>query len=355
MRHKSLLICVLALGLNGSALTARADLGARLSVAVHALENAAGAKVKNIKLGEFQDESASDEAGIGQVLRGQVRAALAADGTLEVLSDDAPGLESASTLSGTYNEGPSLLFLHLELYDPSGQSLLWSRNVVLDPNDFGQGSGVAPAGSSPGNLSASSATDAAGSSVIPQLAKSDQEAPELSDDEASEGNVVPRLPRSRRHHRSFHIDFSAAYKAFFPMNGNFVNVAGSRQNAFDLGVDFNDVILWDVDFWNSNVSDFGSVNSLEYAGTDLSIVLPLHLGPFILYLGPSGRFGTIQVNDSNLGWNAAQFGTNAFSGVAGVKIKYDRVGADLRYSYDFTSTYTGFQTARLGLFYEFGD
>ena len=122
-----------------------------------------------------------------------------------------------------------------------------------------------------------------------------------------------------------------------------------------LGVDIGDVFLWDLDFWNQDVSTLGSAQSLDYNGTDFALVYPFHLGEhFTLYVGPGGRFGEISVNDPAL-WNGGVgFGNNALEAVAGLKFRADDVGLDLRYSGDLVSSYTGYNTLRLGAFYEFG-
>jgi hypothetical protein len=153
-----------------------------------------------------------------------------------------------------------------------------------------------------------------------------------------------------------------AYKAFLPTNGSFQRVAGKLQNALSLGLNIDDVFLWDVDFWDEGVSGLGTAQNLDYAGMDVALVWPFHLGPFTLYAGPGGRFGEISVYDPTAlggdyysdGSNTVGFGNNALEAVAGAKFTMGNVGLDLRYSGDLVESYTGFNTLRLGAFYEFG-
>ncbi|MGH7441167.1 MAG: hypothetical protein ACREKE_00685, partial [bacterium] len=174
------------------------------------------------------------------------------------------------------------------------------------------------------------------------------------------GDTIPTLPYGAGY-TSFggggNFGLNVGYKAFFPTNSSFRKAAGSAMNAISFGLSFDDIFLADADFWQQNVNNLGTAQTLEYAGTDLAVVAPFHFldRHLCAYVGPGGRFGEITVNDPALDEEGVGFGNNALEAVAGIKWKADNAGLDLRYTYDLAYSYTGYNTLRLGAFYEFGN
>jgi|GEM_PF-3350005 len=334
----------LALGL-ALAPQLKADVQARVNVVAHALAASKYIEVDNLAVAGFTDADSGQRPPFSDVFEADLRQALSQSRRKwKVFGPDQQTSNADVLLTGAFRRSGDEILVHVELHAQPDGTLLWQRNVVLD------GSDVAVA-----DLPAQAAED---STVA---------GPSLSPDETvysavPEEQVVPIMPRRTPGRRwrytnddeGWDIDFSVAYKAFMSSNGDFRSTAGKEQSALSLGLDFNNIFLWDVDFWNQPVSNLGTAQSLDYAGTDVALVYPFHLGHFTLYLGPGGRFGEITVNDPALWRDSVGFGNNALTGVVGAKWKSDDVGVDLRYSGDIVSNYVAFNTVRLGVFYEFG-
>jgi hypothetical protein len=315
------------------AFSLKADVQGSLNVLAHALAAAKTPKLESIAVVDFSDRSSGLRTPFCPVLEDDLRQALTQAGQWKVLEAGADTQNASAVLTGSYLRDDDQIHVHAELHAVADGALLWSRNAILQASDVDASDFGAPA-----------QEDADSDSIAAALE------PQMSGDE---GDAIPSYPERRSRH-PWHFDVSVAYKAFFPTNTVFQTRVGSRLDALDLGMSFDDFVLLDFDFWNANTS-VGTVDSLDYAGTDLALVYPLHLGNlFTVYLGPGGRFGSIEVNDSAINYGDVAFGNNGFDVVAGAKVKFASAGLDLRYSYDMLSTYTGYHTARLGAFYEFG-
>jgi hypothetical protein len=339
---------VLALVLAFMAPQLKADVQARLNVLAHALASS-DVKVQTLAVGGFTDDS-GQRPPFALTLEADLRRALARHKKhWKVLGMDAPSSGADAMLSGTFRRSGADIQVHAELRSQPDGGMLWQRNAILDGADVTD-------------------TDLSGApAASPQNVTQVAEGP--MSDEAAE--VIPTVPGTAPTERSLTersdndagltdglgnwFDCSLAYKAFLPTNGNFQSAAGKVQNAVSVGVDIDDIFLWDVDFWDQAVSNLGSAQSLVYNGTDFALVYPFHLGEHVtLYVGPGGRFGEISVNDPALWDGGVGFGNNALEAVAGIKVRSDNVGLDLRYSGDLVYSYTGYNTLRIGAFYEFG-
>jgi len=369
-----------------SAATAlHADVQARLNVIASALASARHLQLQRIAVGGFTDSSTGQRPPFADSLEADLRQALGhASAKWKVVAADGDTSTADALLTGTFARQGEDIQVLVELQGLPDGAVLWQRNAALDgadvdaqdlpvqampnaavasPTGAGAGSGVygdaaiAPEGAAAGAVSAAPGT------TVPQAAGGPEElgAPRSAGDDGGD-QVIPTLPgsgrvRYREHENTF--DISLGYKAFMPTNSTFKQVVGDRLDGISLGLAFDDVLLVDFDFWSQDVNNVGTVQSLDYAGTSFALVYPFHFGKdraFTLYLGPGGRFGSIAVNDpSTLTGDGVVFGNNAFEGVAGFKWKIDHVGLDLRYTYDFAYQYTGYHTARLGAFYEFGN
>jgi hypothetical protein len=328
----ALLLGALALGA-----PLRADLGGRLTVAAHALAARPKLARQPLALGSLRAVDGQAYAPGEQALLDALRRALLDSPGLTLRPEGAVASGSDLVLDGDYQAGDGGLSLTLRLHPAAGGDRVWSRTLWIPDADLPAGDAAAPAVPAPPAAGAASA---------------DPE-PMASDD----GMVVPSLragQRARRPHRPFHLDLSAAYQAFMPLNSSFQAVAGSRQDGVSLGLSIQDWFLADLVAWHRDLNGPGTLQALDYYGVDLAVVAPLHLGPITLYAGPGGRFGSIEVSDSAVDSGSTGFGNNGFVAVGGVKARAGSVGLDLRYSYDLASTYTGYHTIRLGAFYEFG-
>jgi len=328
---------LLALGL-ALCQPAWADMQAKLNVVGSALARS-GQSISSLAVAGFTDAGSGDAA-LAKALEDGLRKAVRRPGKFKVLAASADPSKAGALLTGTYSAEDGGLAVHVLLQDASGAKLPFTRDLVLTSDDL-QAAGL--------SLPEASATL---SEQEPLLAK-----PALVDpyyNSQAIPTLAPRAPRGPG--RPFHVDVSAGYKAFFPTNSTFAPWVGGRADGASLGLSFNDWVLVDADYWHANISGLGTVDGLDYFGTALAITYPLRLGPLTLYLGPGGRFADVQVHDtaiSNDG-DQASFGNNAFTAVAGAKLRYERVGLDLRYTYDLVSSYTGYHTVRLGGFLEFG-
>jgi hypothetical protein len=334
-------LCGLGLLALGLALCqpAWADMQAKLNVVGSALARS-GQSISSLAVAGFTDAGSGDAA-LAQALEDGLRKAVSRTKKLKVLPASADPSKAAALLTGTYSAQDGGLAVHVLLQDASGTPLGFTRDLVLASEDL-QAAGLSlPAASAP-----------AAAEQEPLLAK-----PALVDPYYS-GQAIPTLsPRApRRPGRPFHVDVSAGYKAFFPTNSTFAPWIGGRADGASMGLSFNDWVLVDVDYWHANINGMGTVDGLDYFGTDLAITYPMRFGPLTFYLGPGGRFADLQVHDTavNDDSDQASFGNNALTAVVGAKLRYDMVGLDLRYAYDLVSSYTGYHTVRLGGFLEFG-
>jgi hypothetical protein len=330
---------VLALGL---ALAPRleADVQARLNVVAHALASATDIQVQTLAVAGFTDGS-GQRPPFAAELEADLRRALGQyGGQWKVLGADDQTSKADGLLSGTFQRSGADILVHVELLSEPDGAILWQRNAVLDGSDVTDVDlSLAPA------AEATDMDDDQAGNTVPE-----------SGGASVEDQVVPTSPWRPVHHDYYGgcFDLSVAYQAFLPTNGQFQNVAGKVQNGVSLGLAINDVFLADMAFWQQNVSNLGTATGLTYAGTDVALVYPFHLGDhFTLYLGPGGRFGEISVQDPTL-TQYTDFGNNALTAVAGAKFTANHVGIDLRYSGDLVYSYMAYNTIRLGAFYEFG-
>ncbi len=328
MRKAGLLLATLTL-----AYPAWADMQAKLNVVGSALAHS-GRSFKSLAVAGFTEASTGDNPALAKALEDGLRQAVArANKNWKVLPASADPSKAKALLTGTYSAQDGQLAVHVLLQDAGGTKLGFTRDLFLSGDDL-QAAGL--------SLPAS-----AGLNVEPVLAQPARVNPYY-------GQTVPTLPPRPR--RPFHVDVSAGYKAFYPTNSSFGPWVGGRADGASFGMSFNDWVLLDFDYWHANIQGLGSVDGLDYFGTALAVTYPLRLGPLTLYAGPGGRFGDLQVHDTAVRYDddQASFGNNAFTAVAGAKLRYGFVGVDLRYTYDLVSSYTGYHTLRLGGFLEFG-
>jgi hypothetical protein len=326
IRKASLLLATLAL-----AYPAWADMQAKLNVVGSALAHS-GQSFTSLAVAGFTDANGSN-ADLAQALENGLRQAVSrAKIKGRVLPASADPSKAKALLTGTYSEQDGQLAVHVLLQDASGSQMGFTRDLVLTSEDL-EAAGLGLPVSSPV------------AEQEPLVAK-----PALMDPYYRQ--TVPTLPQRR----PFHVDVSMGYKAFYPTNSTFGPWIGGRADGTSFGMSFNDWVLLDFDYWHANIQGLGSVDGLDYFGTALAVTYPLRLGPLTLYAGPGGRFGDLQVHDNAVNYDGdqASFGNNAFTAVAGAKLRYGFVGLDLRYSYDLVSSYTGYHTLRLGGFLEFG-
>jgi hypothetical protein len=341
MKSKKIIAAgALALGL---ALAPRleADVQARVNVVAHALVSAADIQVQSLAVAGFTDAS-GQRPPFAAELEADLREALGAyNSPWTLLGADDKTSKADGLLTGTFQRSGDEILVHVELLAEPAGTMLWQRNAILDGADVADADlPLAPeveAADADGGTEAGDTVPMAGGA-------------------SEEDQVVPTTWRPQRDYERGCFDLSVAYQAFLPTNGHFESVAGKAQNGVSLGLSINDIFLWDMAFWQQNVSDLGTATGLTYVGTDLAFVYPFHLGDnFTFYLGPGGRFGDISVQDPALsGGSGVDFGSNALTGVAGIKFVADHVGLDLRYSGDIVSSYMNYNTLRLGAFYEFG-
>jgi hypothetical protein len=338
----------------------RADVQGRLNVVAHALAAANHIQIHVVAVTGFTDAASGQRTPFADTLEADLRSALAANKHWQVVKAGDKATVPDALVTGNYERSADTVQVQVEVLAQPEGTLLWQRLAVIDGADVdanalpaapaaaegqapvAQDSGPLPGSQIPGN-------------TVPGTEGPGNQVPYAGADGAYEHQTIPTLPYRRhrpwRDWGDYHWDFSIAYKAFFPTNSTFQNAAGNRQDGISLGFNFNDVVLWDADFWSQNVTNVGTVQSLNYAGTSVALVYPIHAGPFTFYLGPGGRFGTINVNDPGINANTG-FGNNALTAVAGGKWTFGPVGLDLRYTYDLASSYTGFNTVRAGAFYE---
>jgi hypothetical protein len=295
----------------------RADLAGRLGVVASSLASSGAAAGHPLALVCSGSAGGDPADPLGRSL---------ADGLRQALADTAVSLLPATATAGdwvlavAYQPEAAGVAMRAELHGEAGASALWTRRIEIPAEDL-----------PPGTLAGQAA-----------------QAPDTGFD------TIPQPPADGRARKPFHWNLSAAYKAFLPLNSTFQSVAGRRLDGLSLGASFTDVVLVDIDAWHADLSGQGTLQSLDYGGLALAVVAPLHLGPVTLYAGPGGRFGSITLNDSSIPDGAVSFGNNGAEAVAGVKAQAGRYGLDLRYAYDFASTYTGYHTLRLGAYYDFG-
>jgi TolB-like protein len=326
-----------AMALLCAAQTLRADVQARLNVVAHALAAAKHIQVQQLAVAGFTDSAGGQRPPFADQLEADLRHALGQVKKWKVVAADGDTSTADALLTGAFQRNGDEVDVHVELQAQPEGTVLWQRDTILDGVDVSVADLPAAPAAAPGPAAGEQAYAAQG----------------------SEEQTIPTLPYARRRYGydDYHVDMSIAYKAFFPTNSTFKGVTGDTINGMSLGFDFDDVFLWDFDFWSvNNIQGVGTANELDYAGMNLALVYPFRLGDGLtLYLGPGGRFGDIEVDDPGFnGNNSAGFGNNALDAVAGAKWTYDYVGLDLRYSYDLVSSYTGYHTLRLGAFYEFG-
>ncbi len=319
--------------------TLKADVQARLNVVAHALAAAKHIQVQQLAVAGFADNASGQRPPFADALEADLRTALGQVKKWKVVAADGDTSTADALLTGAFQRNGDEVDVHIELQAQPEGTVLWQRNTVLDGADVSVTD--LPAAPAPAAEPAQSGPGYEGNGP------------------GSEDQTIPTLPYRHQHYGydDYHVDMSVAYKAFFPTNSSFKSVTGDTINGLSLGFDFNDVFLWDFDFWSvNNIQGVGTANELDYAGMNLALVYPFRLGDGLtLYLGPGGRFGDIEVDDPGYnGDNSAGFGNNALDAVAGAKWTHDYVGLDLRYSYDLVSSYTGYHTLRLGAFYEFG-
>jgi len=333
---------VLALGL---ALAPRleADVQDRLNVVAHALASATGIQVQTLAVAGFTDAS-GQRPPFAAELETDLRQALDQYNghQWKLLRADDKTTKADGLLTGTFQRSGADILVHVELLAEPDGGILWQRNAILDASDVTD----ADLPLAPAVVAADADDEGQAGDTVPEA----EGAP-------AEGEVVPTQPWEPRRSAYYGgcFDLSVAYQAFLPTNGNFQNVAGKVQNAVSLGLSINDIFLADMSFWQQNVSNLGTATGLSYAGTDVALVYPFHLGDqFTLYVGPGGRFGDISVQDPALDGRGVDFGSNALTAVAGAKFTADHVGLDLRYSGDLVYSYMAYNTLRLGAFYEFG-
>ena len=300
-----------------------ADLEGRLGVLANALAASGAAAGRPVALLSSGPDGSAPNDPLALSLVSGMRRALSATAVAAIQAEGNSGTADALVLVLHYQAVDSGLDLHAELHAAADPAVLWSRRALIPRDDL-------PAGSLPG--------------------------PALDDGTAGQEDLqaIPGPPRDAPMRRPLHWDLSLAYKAFLPLNSSFRAVAGGRLDGLSLGVSFCDIFLADLDAYHADLSGQGSLQSLDYEGVDLAVVAPLHLGPATLYAGPGGRFGSIYLNDSSLPQGSVSFGNNAFMAVAGVKAAYRNLGLDFRYGYDFTASYTGYHSLRLGGYYAFG-
>jgi hypothetical protein len=331
---------VLALGL---ALAPRleADVQGRLNVVANALASATDIQVQILAVAGFTD-GAGQRPPFAAELEADLRQALGPySGQWKVLGADEKTSKADGLLTGTFQRSGADILVHVELLAEPDGAILWQRNAILDASDVSD----ADLPLAPAVETADADDEGQAGDTVPETGGA-----------PAEDQVVP-APSWRPERHDYYggcFDLSVAYQAFLPTNSRFENVAGGVQNALSFGLSINDVFLADMAFWQQNVSNLGTATSLSYAGTDVALVYPFHLGDnFTLYVGPGGRFGEISVQDPAL-TQYTDFGNNALTAVAGAKFVADHVGLDLRYSGDLVYSYMAYNTIRLGAFYEFG-
>jgi hypothetical protein len=314
----------------------------RFNVLASALASSDSVRVEKMAVSGFAEGASGQSGPLAGFLEEGLREALRQRGAWTVLDASQDSAAADALLTGTYSREGQWVRVHAVLLSLPERTVLWSRNMALEQTELDPGLLKDPG---------------------PWVSGVEESLePEDGGDGMDEANgpapqVVPSLPRRiRRHARHpFHYDLNIAYKAFFPTNSSLQRLAGTRMDGLSLGMSFNDVVQLDADFWSQGISGLGSVQSLDYAGSSLGLTYPLRFGHWLcLYLGPGGRFGSVVVNDTQLDYGSVSFGNNALVGMAGAKFTMDSVGLDLRYTYDLVSSYTGYHTARLGFFYEFG-
>jgi hypothetical protein len=351
-----------ALVLAGLSLAAplRADLGARLNVAAHALAAKTAVAGQPIAIGALQVVGGQAYAAGEQALIEALRQALIETKGLTIRPEGAKPEGADLVLDGQYRAQGQGVSLSLHLHPAAGGADAWARTVWIPDADLPAGED-AGAGSAPVTVPAPPDPQAAADDREPMAAAGAGDREPMAATAAGDGMVVPTLPSSEvprrrvgRPHRPFHMDLSAGYEAFFPVNSTFKGVVGDHLDGVSLGLNIQDVFLADLATWHADVNGPGTLQALDYYGLDLAVVAPWHLGPVTLYAGPGGRFGSIELSDSAMPNGSVGYGNNGFLGVAGVKVKAGSVGLDLRYSYDLVSSYTGYHAVRLGAFYEFG-
>lgn len=342
MRSKHLALAgALALGL---ALTPqlKADVQSRINVIAHALVSAKHLQLEQVAVGGFTD-STGQAPPFASILEADLRRALSHyKKHWKVLSANRDPSTADAVLTGSFERDGDIINVHVQVLAQPEGTILWQRDTVLD------GAAVSDADLPGASDQQDQGGPAYGAGPGGPVALGDQ----------GEDQVIPTLPYSRGMHygRRFNIDVSIAYQAFLPTNGAFRGAVGSTLNGLSLGMAFNDVFLWDMAFWGQGVSNpaLGTTQSLNYAGTDFALVYPIHYGLHLcIYAGPGARFGEIDVNDPALVEGPVAYGNNALMAVAGVKWKEDDVGVDLRYTTDLAFSYTGYNTLRFGVFYEF--
>ena len=306
----------------------RADVQSSVNVLASALASSESLQAEQLAIGNFSERGSGQAGPFSQALKNALRKALGRSDRFTLLKDSEGAAGADAVLGGSYALEGGKIHVEAELHDAKDDALLWSRGADIDA-----------AGLDTSEFSS------------PELAS--QAAPPL---DGPEHEVVPRFPpRPPRKHHPFRLDLGMGYKAFFPVNSSFQSSVGTRLDAFSLGLSLNDIFLVDADIWSKDVSGLGSVQSVDYLGLNTAVVFPWHLGEALtLYAGPGLRFGSVGVNDPSNSSGGAAFGNNGLVAVAGLKAKAGRIGLDLRYSYDLLSSYTGYSTARLGAFYEFG-
>src|ERR1700722_11637504 len=318
-----------------------ADVQARLNVVAHALASATDLQVQTLAVAGFTDGS-GQRPPFAAELEADLRRALGQydNGQWKLLGADDKTSKADGLLTGTFQRSGADILVHVELLAEPEGTVLWQRNSILDASDVTDADlPLAPA------VEATDADEGQAGETVPDAGGA-----------PVEDQVVPTQSWRPEHHDYYGgcFDLSVAYQAFLPTNGNFQNVAGKVQNGVSLGLAINNVFLADMAFWQQNVSNLGTATGLTYAGTDVALVYPFHLGDhFTLYLGPGGRFGEISVQAPAL-TQYTDFGNNALTAVAGAKFVADHVGLDLRYSGDLVYSYMAYNTLRLGAFYEFG-
>lgn len=338
MKSKGIVLACAVFGVAAGAL--KADVQSRLNVVASALRAAKHVQIQKLAVGGFTDASTGQRPPLADTVEADLRTALAPAKKWVVLGPDDDTSTADALLTGSLERSADGVQVQVVLLGQPEGTVLWQRNTVLDsadvdPKDLPEAAQAQP--------EPAPAYSAQGGGLAPE----------------GENQVVPTLPwneQARMGAYDYHVDFSLAYKAFFPTNSTFRGVAGTHQDAVSMGLNFDDYVLWDFDFWSQGISGVGSATELDYAGMNVALVYPFHLRHGLtLYVGPGGRFGDLEVDDPGFnGIDSAGFGTNALDVVAGAKMSMDSVGLDLRYTYDLVSNDTGFHTLRCGVYYEFG-
>jgi hypothetical protein len=317
-----------------------ADVQGRLNVVADALAGASAVEAQRIAVAGFVERPSGLRPPFSHTLESGLRKALIQANHWKVLPEGEDPAGADALLTGTFTREGDQVVVHAELRSSAEGDVLWSRNTKLEA----------------AGLDAKDFEVPADEAAAPEESEAPN-APALAEVPPPSDQVIPtHPPRVWRSMQPFNFDLSVGYKAFFPTNSSFQNVAGARQDGLDFGLSFDDSFLVDFNFWSQDVSGLGTAQSLDYAGTDIAWVYPFDLGQvFTFYLGPGGRFGSIEVNDPALDHGGGvDFGNNGFTAVAGAKARLGDAGLDLRYTYDLLSSYTGYHTVTIGAFYAFG-